>query len=107
MGKPLFVYRKEGGVWRADGKQNEDRQVAELVEDHLPDLRARRALEPPKDLGPPLVLKLFREAKSSDVVLELRAWLHNDSVLVNAQRPKVVFEVNNKLLKDLLKLWSE
>lgn len=106
-GKPQFAYRQDqDSVWRGEADQKEDRQIAELVDD-LQDLRAVRALEPPADLGPALVLKLCREATTSDVLLELRAWLRDDTVLVAAQRPKVVFEVNHSLLRNLLKLWSK
>jgi len=104
-GKPRFVYRKVDGEWRADGDQKEDRKIQELVDDHLVELQGRRALEQPGDLGPPLVLKLFREAKSSDVLLDLRVWLRDGVVLVGAQLPGVVYEMNNSLLTELVARW--
>jgi len=115
-GKTGFVYRKVGREWRADGSQEPDPEVGELVEDHLPNLQARRALTPPDDLGSPLFLRLLRPNTDSDVLLELRAWLHGGVVLVGTDlakggpggsaAPRAVYEVNNSLLKRLLERWS-
>jgi hypothetical protein len=106
-GKRRFVYQMLDGEWRAEGAEQEDTEVAELVEDHLKMLRARKALTAPKDLGAPVVLKLIREADGADVLLELRAWLRDGQVLVAGDLRGVVFQLNNRLLKVLLQRWSE
>ena len=106
-GEPRLVYRKlADGGWRAEGAEQEDAEVAELVEDHLKMLRAKQALTPPEDLGPPVVLKLIRERDGADVLLEVRAWLRDGRVLVAGELRGVVYELNNRLLKVLLQRWS-
>jgi hypothetical protein len=106
-GKRRFVYQRLDGEWRAEGAEQEDAEVAELVEDHLKMLRARKALTAPEDLGAPMVLKLIREPDGADVLLELRAWLRDGQVLVAGELRGVVYQLNNRLLKVLLQRWSE
>ena len=101
-GERRFVYKKGGIGWHAEGDQEEDTKVDELVQDHLKSLRARQALKTPEGLSEPTVLKLIRTADGADLLLQVRAWLRDDRVLVAGDLPGVVYEVNCLVLKKLL-----